>query len=615
MDVRDAINNIWFTEPLFSIQRWIDYHSFEVSAIAITILAGALVLLHIIDPEKPVDYDVSAPKECSPGWRGEVLCEPSVKVAGSSAVQCYCPATGESLGLVNPATPDSIDRVVARAQEAQTGWAKTTFAQRRRVLQTFLKYLLEHQDEIVTAACLDSGKTKVDALFGEILVTAEKLKWTIEHGEAALKPERRPTNFLMMYKKNTIQFEPLGVIAACVSWNYPFHNLVGPMISSLFAGNSIIVKNSEATAWSSIYFTNIVRGALTACGHSPHLVNSITCWPKVADHLTSHPDIAHLTFIGSRPVAHAVCTSAAKALTPVVVELGGKDAALVLDDPSGRPTSKGEMTRITSILMRGVFQAAGQNCIGIERIVAMPHSYERIISVIEPKIKALRLGSALAEEVDVGAMVSPASFSRLESLIEDAVSQGARLLAGGKQYHHPKYPQGHYFQPTLLVDVTSDMRIAQEEAFAPIALLMRASSVDEAIAIANSTAYGLGSSVFGPTSSFAAKANIKKCLSRIKSGMVAVNDFACYYAVQLPFGGVRGSGYGRFAGAEGLRGLCNLKSVCEDRISSLIRTAIPGDLDYPMNGKRGPEAGMGVVELGYGEWWRKIGGLRRILGI
>lgn len=397
--------------------------------------------------------------------------------------------------------------------------------------------------------------------------------------------------------------------------SYPFHNLVGPMISSLFAGNSIIVKNSEATAWSSIYFTNIVRGALTACGHSPHLVHSITCWPKVADHLTSHPGIAHLTFIGSRPVAHAVCASAAKALTPVVVELGGKDAALVLDDPSGRPTSKGEMTRITSILMRGVFQAAGQNCIGIERIVAMPHSYERIISIIEPKIKALRLGSALTEEVDVGAMVSPASFSRLETLIEEAVSQGARLLAGGKQYHHPKYPQGHYFQPTLLVDVTSDMRIAQEEAFAPIALLMRVSSVDEAIAIANSTAYGLGSSVFGPTSSFAAKANIKKCVSQIKSGMVAVNDFACYYAVQLPFGGVRGSGYGRFAGAEGLRGLCNLKSVCEDRVSSLIRTAIPGDLDYPMNGKRGPEAGMGVVELGYGEWWRKIGGLRRILGI
>ncbi|KAF2227195.1 Aldehyde/histidinol dehydrogenase [Elsinoe ampelina] len=211
--------------------------------------------------------------------------------------------------------------------------------------------------------------------------------------------------------------------------------------------------------------------------------------------------------------------------------------------------------------------------------------------------------------------ISPSSFDRLETLISEAVSQGARLLAGGKRYHHPKYPQGHYFQPTLLVDVEPSMRIAQDEVFAPIALLMRADSPEDAIRKANSTPYGLGSSVFASTSTAADRAIIEKCVSQIKSGMVAVNDFACYYAVQLPFGGVKGSGYGKFAGEEGLRGLCNIKSVCEDRFSSIARTAIPGDLDYPMNRKRGPEAGKGVVELGYGELWRKATGLRRILGI
>ncbi|KAF2149467.1 ALDH-like protein [Myriangium duriaei CBS 260.36] len=588
--------------------------SILIATAAIGIINLLLWLLRS-DLEQAVDFKVSLPEECRPGWTGKVLENPSLKVPGSTAVQCYCPATGQSLGLVNPATVDSVDRAIARAQADQPTWATTSFAERRRVLKTLLRFLLQHQDDIVTAACLDSGKTRVDALFGEILVTAEKLQWTIDHGEAALTTESRPTNFLMMYKKNSVRYEPLGVVAACVSWNYPFHNLIGPMISSLFTGNAIIVKNSEATAWSSIYFTAIVRGALTACGHSPNLVQSITCWPHVADHLTSHSAISHLTFIGSRPVAHAVCTSAAKALTPVVVELGGKDPSLILDSPSHKPLPSSETQRIASILMRGVFQSAGQNCIGIERIIAQPQAYTQLLAILEPRIRALRPGSALTEDnVDVGACISPAGFDKLESLIADAVSHGARLLAGGKRHHHPKYPHAHYFQPTLLVDVTPTMRIAQEELFAPVALLMRAESLPAALEIANSTSYGLGASVFGPTSSAQARENLRTCVAGIKAGMVAVNDFATTYAVQLPFGGVKGSGYGRFAGEEGLRGLCAVKSVCEDRLPGWVRTSIPPGLDYPMT-EKGPGIGRGVVELGYGGWGQKIKGLRRIVGL
>lgn len=386
---------------------------------------------------------------------------------------------------------------------------------------------------------------------------------------------------------------------------------MGPLISALFSGNAIIVKNSEQTAWSSKYYINIVRAALIACGHSPELVHAITCWPATADYLTSHPGISHLTFIGSRPVAHAVCASAAKSLTPVVVELGGKDAAIVLDPTNGTPTAKSEMQRVASIIMRGVFQSAGQNCIGIERVIAMPQAYTYLVESLTPKIKALRVGNALASTaVDVGAMISGASFSRLETLVQDAVAQGATLVCGGKQFHHPDFPNGHYFQPTLLTDVTSRMRIAQEECFAPICVVMKASTVDEAISIANSTPFGLGCSVFGPPGSAA----LEKVTRESQSGMVAVNDFAAYYAVQLPFGGVRGSGYGRFAGEEGLRGLCNVKSVIVDRFPSLIKTAIPGKLDYPMQAF-GWEMGKGVVELGYGETvGRKMQGLRRMAG-
>lgn len=489
----------------------------------------------------------------------------------------------------------------------------------RTQVLTRCRYVLEHQDDIVTACCLDSGKTKVDASFGEILVTAEKLKWTLDHGEKALLPDRRPTNFLMMYKKNMVTYEPLGVVSACVSWNYPFHNFIGPVISALFTGNGVVVKPSEQTAWCTAYFLDIVRGALSSCGHSRDLVQTLVCLPAVADSLTSHPDIAQLTFIGSRPVAFKVCASAAKALTPVTVELGGKDPAVILDDAR----TVRNLPAIASIMMRGVFQSAGQNCIGVERIVALPGSYDKLIEIVTPRIQALRIGSILLDTAttpDMGAMISPASFEKLESLIAEAVKQGARLLSGGTRHEHPIHAQGHYFAPTLLVDVTRDMRIAQEELFAPIFLVMRAESVPDAIAIANSTAYALGASVFGHR-----RAEVQACVSGIEAGMVSINDFGAYYAVQLPFGGVKGSGYGRFAGDEGLRGLCNAKSICADRWPTLIGTAIPPRVDYPIQkvaGSSGAADGpaawemcKGVVETGYQITLAgRVKGILRLLG-
>ena len=442
-----------------------------------------------------------------------------------------------------------------------------------------------------------------DAQLGEILVTAEKLQWTIDHGEAALAPSRRPTNLLMMYKRNRVYYEPLGVVAALVSWNYPFHNLMGPIISAIFAGNGILVKASEQTAWSATYFADIARGALFAHGHDPALVQPIVCWPKVAAHLTSHSEIAHLTFIGSRPVCHSVAASASKALIPLVAELGGKDAAIILD------SARNDLKRIAEILLRGTFQASGQNCIGIERIIVTPAVYDKVVELVTHRVKALRLG----QDKDVGAMISSAHFDRLESLISDAVDRGARLLAGGKRYSHPDYPSGHYFQPTLLVDVTPDMAVAQEECFGPIMTIFKtaSSSAEDVLAIANAPDFGLGSSVFGSDSDPVLRAIVRG----IRAGMVAVNDFAVYYAVQMPFGGVGGSGYGRFAGEEGLRGLCNIKAVCEDRMGWLgVRTGIPPPVQYPIeNQPRTWRFAKGVIEVGYGTGFaRKIRGVMEI---
>ncbi|KAI0138133.1 ALDH-like protein [Hypoxylon sp. NC0597] len=551
--------------------------------------------------DKPKRYTVPAPKKPD---EFKILDNPTVKVSGTTAIQCYNPATGQFLGFVNPSTPAGIDRAIAQAAAAQEKWAQTTFSERRKVLRSMLQYVLDNQEQICQVSSMDSGKTMVDAQLGEIMVTAEKLQWTIKHGEKALRPSRRPTNLLMSYKKNTVHYEPLGVVAALVSWNYPFHNLIGPIISSIFAGNGVVVKVSEQTCWSAAYYTSIARGALVAHGHDPQLIQSVVCWPQTAGHLTSHPGISHLTFIGSRPVCHQVAASAAKSLIPVVAELGGKDAAVILD--SAAP----DLNRIVDILMRGTFQASGQNCIGIERIVAAPGVYDKLVSMLEPRVKALRLGL----DKDVGAMVSDASFTRLEGLVSDAVAKGARLLAGGKRYVHPDHPQGFYFAPTLLVDVTPDMAIANEECFGPIMTILRApsSSASDILSLANAPDFGLGASVYGRDSDPTLKAVVRG----IRAGGVAVNDFAVYYAVQLPFGGVGGSGYGRFAGEEGLRGLCNLKSVCEDRFAWLgVRTAIPPPVRYPVKDQgRGWRFTKGVVGLGYAITIReKLGALVDVL--
>jgi len=271
--------------------------------------------------------------------------------------------------------------------------------------------------------------------------------------------------------------------------------------------------------------------------------------------------------------------------------LGGKDASIVLDSAAR------DLSRIVEILLRGTFQASGQNCVGIERLIAGPAVYDRLLAALEPRIRALRLGPGPA--ADVGAMISDAALSRVEALVGDAILAGARVLVGGRRFAHPDYPSGHYFTPTLIADVTPDMAIAREEVFGPVLCLMRApgSTAKDVLAVANAAPFGLGASLFGRDSDPV----LREVLRGLRVGMVAVNDFAAYYAVQLPFGGVGGSGYGRFAGEEGLRGLCNAKSVCEDRLGWLgVRTAIPPPIRYPIADQdKSWKFVKGVVGLGY----------------
>ncbi|KAK9478518.1 Aldehyde/histidinol dehydrogenase [Lipomyces japonicus] len=558
---------------------------------------GAILLIawlsKLVIKESLPNIKYQFPPEAETGWDFNSVVPPNdapkipslFSETNPESIYSYCPTTGAYLGRFNASTRIDIDLAVQNASKAQRSWKNTTFEKRKRVLRTLLKYFKEHQDEVVRVACRDSGKTMVDAALGEVMVTLEKLSWTIKHGENALKMSKRPgpANLLIRYKSAEVVYEPLGVVLAIISWNYPLHNLLNPVISSIFTGNSIVIKCSESVIWSSTHFAKLVRTVIASCGHDPDIVQLVCPLPQDADYLTSHPRIAQATFIGSKPVAHRVLYAAATSLTPVTVELGGKDAAIILDEYQ---SSWNNCEALASVLLRGSFQSAGQNCIGIERIIAEPKAYEALTNLLSRRVPQIKVGSQLdenEENIDVGAMINDSRFAALEELIEDAVKNGARLVHGGKQYKHPKYPLGSYFSPTLLVDVKPSMKIAQCELFAPVIVLMRAESVADAIRIANEPKFGLGGSVFGKRGSDATE----KVVREMRTGNIAVNDFATFYVCQLPFGGVFNSGYGKFGGEEGLRALCLAKSVCRDKYP-FISTSIPSVVDYPLaNVKKG----------------------------
>lgn len=564
-------------------------------AIMTTVLAGVFTLYVFYKlvwntcsntTVKPVKFSLEIPEAARVHWKGKRLFSAKIyDPEKPGMIQSYCPATSQYLGSFQSKNNNDVDSMIARAKAAQQEWSKASIERRLRVLVSLQLYILENQELIARVACRDSGKTMLDASMGEILVTLEKLQWTIKYGKTVLQPSRRPgpTNFFMkFYKGAEIRYEPLGVISSIVSWNYPFHNLMGPLIAALFTGNAIVVKCSEQVVWSSEFFIELMRKCLEACDENPDLVQLFYSLPPsenddTANYFTSHPEIKHITFIGSQPVAHHILKCAAVSLTPVVVELGGKDAFIVLD-------SVKDLAALSSIIMRGTFQSSGQNCIGIERVIVSEKNYDKLVSILNERMSEnpLRLGSDIdhLEDVDMGAMISDNRFGPLEDMVKDAVSKGARLLQGGSPFNHPNYPQGHYFQPTLLVDVTPDMDIAQSEVFGPILVVMKAKDTDGCIELANSAPFGLGGSVFG--------SNISECnyvANNLKTGNVAINDFATFYVCQLPFGGINGSGYGKFGGEEGLLGLCNAKSICFDTLP-FVSTQIPAPLDYPIRSNR-----------------------------
>ena len=457
----------------------------------------------------------------------------------TGSVPCYDPATMASLGTMPALGREDVFAKCELAKAAHEEWRKTSFEQRRKLLRVLQKFILENQHTICRVASRDSGKPLVDAAFGEVMVTCEKINWVLSEGEKWLLPEKRTSGTMMFYKKAWVEYVPVGVVGCIVPWNYPFHNVFNPLVAHLFAGNAVVIKVSEHASWSVKYYTRVIQAALKAVGAPEHLVQLVTGYGDCGHALVTCPIVSKVVFVGSCAVGRKVMSAAVDTLTPVVLELGGKDPVIICADA--------DLTQAVPMAMRGTFQSCGQNCMGAERILVDRRIRDDFTRRVVTAVKALRQGAPLSASargavVDCGAMCMPGEERRIQGLIDDAVSKGATLLAGGDLRGVPA--EGQFYPPTVITNVKPGMRILDEEVFGSVMVIIPFDSEDEAVRIANSCAFGLGGNVFSR--------NTRKALGiarRLECGMASINDFATTYMSQsLPFGGVKESGFERFGG-------------------------------------------------------------------
>lgn len=371
------------------------------------------------------------------------------------------------------------------------------------------------------------------------------------------------------------------------------------IISGLFSGNAVVGKVSEHTSWSAhSYYARLVAKALEVHGHSPDLCPLITGFGDAGAALVADPCVDKIIFTGSPGIGKKVMSAAADYGKPVILELGGKDPMVVMDDC--------RLQDVYPWVLRGVFQNCGQNCVGVERVFLYEGVYEQFLKDLVPKVKAMRQGAPIVVEngvdkpasVDCASMVMKEQLDIVQSLIDDAVKKGARVLCGGKRSSSQSTKQ--FYEPTIVADVTPEMRIFHEELFGPVLTVIRVAGNSDAacLEMVNNCEFGLGASVYCGD-----QARGLSLGRRIRSGMCCINDFGSNYLVQsMPFGGVGESGFGRFAGPEGLRALCLERSILFDRIPG-VRTTIPDQMQYPIDPVRSFRFADSLIQLMYSETW------------
>ena len=465
------------------------------------------------------------------------------------------PATGDVLRELECAGDREVQAAVARARTAQAAWAEIGVQKRIAILREFQRRLHEKKSEIAEAITREAGKPVAEALTTEVLVVLDAARFLIDNAYRLLRDEPVPHgNLATKLKSGRLVREPYGVVGIISPWNYPFSIPATEALAALVAGNAVVLKPSEITSLVALELQSLLHAAGV-----PREVFQVVVGDGATGAALIHSDVREskigeakidkLVFTGSVATGKRIAAAAAERLLPVVLELGGKDPMLVLDDA--------DVDVASSAAVWGAFVNAGQTCLSVERCYVHRSLYERFLRACAEKTKKLRVGHGLDRETDVGPMIHERQLRIVEAHVEDAVERGARVLAGGSRL--PELGK-NFYAPTVLAEVTHEMSIMREETFGPVLPVMAFDSDEDAVQLANDSEYGLAASVWTRD-----RARGERLARRIQAGTVMVNDVvSCFGISEAPHGGVKSSGVGRTHGRFGLEEMVRVKYLDSD---------------------------------------------------
>jgi acyl-CoA reductase-like NAD-dependent aldehyde dehydrogenase len=493
------------------------------------------------------------------------------------------PATGETIATVSVDSPEQVAATVARVRANQADWEAMGIEGRYHWLGKLRDWILDNQDRVLDTMQRETGKVRADAT-NEPTYLADVINFYGTRAADFIGEESvRPHSPLLASKKLRVQYRPHPVVGIISPWNFPLILSLGDAIPALQAGAAVVIKPSEFTP---LGIAEVVEAWKHELG-APDVFDVVQGIGETGGALVDNVDFVQFT--GSDRTGRKVMARAAETLTPVSLELGGKDPMIVLADA--------DLDRAANAAAWGGMFNSGQVCISVERIYVEEPAYDQFVSKLAAEVGKLRQGVDSARDPkDVGAMTSPNQIGIVEDQVDDALASGARALTGGKRVAGP----GDYFEPTVLVDVDHSMKVMRDETFGPVVGVMKVRDEEEAVRLANDTRYGLSGSVFGE------KDRAERVARRVECGAVNVNDVLInYFASDVPMGGWKESGIGYRHGGPGIRKFC--------RTESLVITRFAGKREptwYPYTRSRRGLISR-VARAVYARDWRRRLGLKR----
>jgi acyl-CoA reductase-like NAD-dependent aldehyde dehydrogenase len=458
-------------------------------------------------------------------------------------LESFNPATGERVGSVPTITPDQVEGIVDDVGEVQPFWAQLSLVERASYLRRTAQVLLDHSDEIAELITTEQGKPRLESYTMEVLPTVDLLHWCADNGPKILaqEPVRYP-QILMKQKKSAFSYEPIGVVGVIAPWNYPWSIPFGEVAIALMAGNGVVLKPASLTP----LIGQRIQETFERAGVPQGLVQTVHGGGAVGQALVES-SAGKVFFTGSVEVGRRVGEECARRLKGSVLELGGKDPQIVCADAN--------LANAISGAVWGGFANAGQTCSGIERVYVLDEVADRFIDGVVRKASALTVGDPAEWTTEIGPMVSREQYELVNELVDDAIASGAKRLCGGP-VEVPGF-SGHFIAPTVLTDVTHDMRIMREEIFGPVLPIVRVGTEDEAIELANDSQFGLGASVWTLD-----RDKGERIAHQIQAGMVWINDHSYTHGTcQCAWGGVKDSGVGRSHSKFGFYECVNIKML------------------------------------------------------